>query len=198
MVNLAAAVWINGCQLLDASTGAVLTSFEHHHYWAEEVAFDPTSQMLLTAGLDTKVRFWSHEDGTGPPASLYHPIDHPSGVVRARIAPASGLLATAQWDGRITVWRLPSGVPPRYAIDTGGISRVAVSPDNRRVLATSSSQRESTMLSTEVRDAVHGTPAGPSLSPGGILIDAVFSPDGKTVATASSTATTVQARSSVP
>ena len=193
----AAAVWINGGQLLDASTGDVRAEFEHRHYWAEDVEFDPTGRILLTAGLDTKVRLWSLEGRTEAVTPLHHPIDHPSGVVRARFAPQSGLLATAQWDGRITVWRLPSGIPPRYAIDAGAITRVALSPDNRRMLATSTSHRGSTMQSTTVRDAVDGSPAGPPLAPGGILIDAVFSPDGQKVATASSTSTSAEARTLV-
>ncbi len=193
----AAAVWVNVGQLLDASTGQVRANFKHRHDWAEDVEFDPTGRMLLTAGLDAKVRLWSLDGQKEPLTPLYHPIVHPNGIVRARFAPHGGLLATAQWDGRVTVWRLPSGIQARYAIDTGGFSRVALSPDNRRVLATSTSHRNSTMQSTSVRDAVDGSPVGPPLRPGGILIDAVFSPDGRTVATASSAATTPLARRQV-
>jgi|GEM_PF-6920398 len=179
------AIWINGARVLDASTGRVRATFEHRGAWAEDVAFDPAGRILLTAGLDTTARLWSLDGATGQVAPLYHPIEHASGVVRARFAPDGGLLATAQWDGRVILWRLPSGNPARYAIDAGGPSRVAVSPDGRRVLATATNYRGSTMQSTLVRSAADGSSVGPPLRPGGILIDATFSPDGRHVATAS-------------
>ena len=185
-------------QLFDATSGGLLTQFDHGHDFSEDIQFDPTNHILLSCGDDTTVRFWVVGEAKGlPGTSLFHPIRHPEIVVRARFAPDGGLIATAQWDGRIVVWRLPTGNRPRFEIPTGGISLVAGSPDHRYVLPSSTSFRDSTMLTTQVSEANDGRLAGPPLSPGGILIDAGFSPDGETVATASSTGSTIDERKKV-
>ena len=50
------------------------------------------------------------------------------------------------------------------------------------------------LVETRVYDSTTGQPSGPPLRPGGVIIDAAFSPDGKSVCTASSAADTPDAR----
>ncbi len=188
----------NGVRMFDVSSGQMLADFNHGHEFAEDIRFDPTGRIMLSCGHDTTVRFWAVEGYEGLRAKLlHHPIRHPEIVVRARFAPGGSLIATAQWDGRIVIWRLPAGNRPRFEIPTGGYSRVGGSPDRRYVLPSLTSFRDSTMLTTQVREANDGRTAGPPLSPGGLLTDALFSPDGETVATANSAGSTIDERKKV-
>jgi hypothetical protein len=55
-------------------------------------------------------------------------------------------------------------------------------------LASGTSFRGATMRDTRAYDATTGTSAGPKIEPGGIVVDAAFSPDGALVAIAALTA----------
>jgi WD40 repeat protein len=72
----------------------------------------------------------------------------------------------------------------------GWITLPALSPDGRFVLPRGTSYRDGTLLETGVYEADSGQPAGPRIEPGGIVLDAAFSPDGTKVAISSSTART--------
>jgi WD40 repeat protein len=63
-----------------------------------------------------------------------------------------------------------------------------MSPDGRYALASGVSFRGGQLVETKVFNTSNGQPAGPPLRPGGIIIDAAFSADGRNVATASSAA----------
>jgi WD40 repeat protein len=99
-------------------------------------------------------------------------------------------LAAALWDGRVCLWRSPGGRPDGYSLPGGFGTLTAISPDGQFVLPRGISYRKGTLLATKVYQADSGQAAGPRLDPGGILLDAAFSPDGTRVATASSTART--------
>ena len=71
---------------------------------------------------------------------------------------------------------------------------MAFSRDGRQVMLNGTSFRDCMLIETRVHDSATGKPSGPPLLPGGVIIDAAFSPDGKSVCTASSAADTPDAR----
>jgi eukaryotic-like serine/threonine-protein kinase len=172
--------------LINALTGSQVAVTSPGNEWTEDVTFDPTSSVVVACGHDTTARLWSTGGEHGAAGSaIAHPIRHPGMVVRTRFSPGGKLLATAQWDGRITIWNLPRGTPLRFSIPVGGHSLVASSPDGRYLLASGTNYRTRSVRSARVLNASDGTAAGPGMAPGGLLIDAGFSPDGTTLATLS-------------
>jgi WD40 repeat protein len=188
-----AVLWASKGQLWDAQTRRVLSIIPAPApwIWNEHVTFSADGKTLVTCGHDTRVRFWSVDDRSGDTlTSSLPPVFHPMQAVRVDLTSDGRHLATALWDGTVCLWRLPAGVPTSYSVAAGGATLPAVSPDKRFVLPRGVSFRGGTQLDTRVYEAETGKAAGPTLDPGGILLDAAFSPDGKQVATASSTART--------
>jgi eukaryotic-like serine/threonine-protein kinase len=176
-------------RLLNANTRQVLSPIPAPApwMWNEHVIFSADEQMLVTCGHDTRARFFSVEDRSSDTLTEAYPsIFHPMLAVRASLTANGRHLATALWDGSVYLWRLPSGPPIAYVAAAGGTSVPALSPDKRFVMPRGISYREGNLLETRICDAQTGKPAGPTLDPGGILLDGAFSPDGTAVATASS------------
>jgi WD40 repeat protein len=140
-------------------------------------------------------RFWSVDDRLSDTLLPSHPsVFHPVQVVRVSLSGEGKHLATALWDGTVCLWRLPEGPPKGYSLPGGRVTLPALSPDGRLVLPRGTSYRYGTLLETRVYDADSGQAAGPKLNPGGIVLDAAFSPDGTKVAISSSTARTIAER----
>jgi WD40 repeat protein len=180
-------------RLVDAYTGQVLSPIPAAPpwLWHEQVIFSADDQTLVTAGHDTRVRFFSVNDRSGDALAESLPsIYHPMLAVRVSLSSDGQHLATGLWDGSVHLWRLPPGPPISYSAPAGGTSVPALSPDRKFVLPRGVSYRNGNQLKTRVYDAQTGTPAGPLLDPGGIVLDAAFSPDGTQVATSSSAAHT--------
>ncbi len=193
--NHAAALWGDVGRLLDVRKRGVVAALATGVARFENATFAADGKTLVTCGIDGSVRFWSvadHPDYVLVPSAS--PIWHPMQVVRVDLSADGRHLAGALWDGRICLWRLAEGAPTGYSLPAGGITLPALSPDGRFILPRGTSSRAGTLLETRVYEADSGRAAGPTLDPGGILIDAAFSPDGSKVATASSTAQTATER----
>jgi WD40 repeat protein len=199
--NHVVAFWDHGGRLLEARAQDILAAVPtgREDAWCEDVAFAEHGKTVVTGGQDGLLRFWSVDDRRNFNLTETLPaVHHPTTVVRVGLSGDGRHAATALWDGRVCLWRLPEGPPPAYAIPLGGRpTALAQSPDRRFFLPRSTSYRGATLLETRVYQAETGKSAGPALSPGGILIDAAFSPDGTRVATASSSAQTPAQRNEV-
>jgi WD40 repeat protein len=155
--------------------------------WNEHVIFSADEQTIVTCGHDARARFFSVHDRSGDTLIESHPsVYHPMAAVRVSLSADSRYLATALWDGSVYLWHLPAGPPISYMALAGGTSVPALSPDKKFVLPRGITYRNGNQLETRVYDAQTGKPAGPTLAPGGIVLDAAFSPDGTQVATSSS------------
>ncbi|MCI0465310.1 MAG: hypothetical protein L0Z62_50960, partial [Gemmataceae bacterium] len=160
-----------------------------------DVTFDPAGQVVLIAQEDGRIglwpsdrdllNIWNHTLWTAP----HEVIRHPAGVLACRFAPLADGFVTVQTDGQVVVWQLPPREPLAYVCPTGGTTRVHLSPDGARMLPSGVSYRNGTLRTTRVHDTATRRPLGPALDPGGLVLDAVFSPDGESVAIASSAAT---------
>jgi WD40 repeat protein len=189
--NQAVALWGNAGRLVDLRGSGILAALPSGGDRYENATFAPDGKTLVTCGTDGSVRFWSLDERpdyvlTAAASSIWHPTQ----VVSVALSLDGQHLAAALWDGRVCLWRLPKGPPTGYSLPIGWGSLAALSPDGRFVVPRGVSYRNGTLLGTQVYDAVSGKAAGPSLDPGGILLDAAFSSDGTRVATASSTART--------
>ncbi len=163
--------------------------------WNEHVAFSNRGDVFAVAGEDALVRFWSSQETSNLVARpVYHPLRHPTMTVRVAFSPDDSKLAVIQWDGSLAIWKFPTRPPEDFRLAKTGPTRVAISPDGRHFLLNGVSYRDCTLVETRVHDTADGRPVGEWLRPGGVIVDAVFSPDGRSVATASSAANTPQAR----
>lgn len=184
-----AATWQNFGRLWDLRAEKELCVFDHEHQHAEDVAFSPDGQLLLTVGQNTLARFWHLRHlvpGREVPRSD-HPLKHANQVVLARFSPVGPLLATAQADGQIILWRRPGGPEPEFLVNINGFSRVALSPDGKHFLPSGLTFINAYLHAATVHDSSTGQPAGPALQPGGLILDGVFLGDGKTVLLACTT-----------
>jgi WD40 repeat protein/predicted Ser/Thr protein kinase len=189
-----AAMWEDRGWLWDSQTQRVLAAIETggRSNWCEDVVFTPDGKTLITVGHNMLAQFWSVEERpNGALVAAFPPILHPMKLVRVVASPDGQHLAAALWDGTIYQWVLPAGVPRAYSLPAGGATLPVLSPDGRFVLPGGTTFRNGTQLSTRIHDATTGKAAGPILAPGGILLNAVFDPEGMRVATASSTAHTI-------
>ena len=143
--------------------------------------------------MDGSIRFWPVKE-----SPEYHNLDasaapvwNPTATARLSLSQDSRHVAVALWDGSIRLWRLPEKGPPiRYSLPTGKVTLSALTPDGRHVLPRGTSFRNGELLATQMYQVETGEAAGPRIEPGGILLDAIASPDGTRVATACSTART--------
>jgi eukaryotic-like serine/threonine-protein kinase len=191
-----ASAWAVLGRLLDAHSqgiiAAIPTTAEN---WCEDVVFSADGETVVTCGNNMKVQTWSVRDQRDLNLSLSSPsILHPQQAVRVDLSRDGRHLAVALWDGTVCLWRSAQGPPVAYELDAGGATWPALSPDGRYLLPRGTSFRGGALRQTRVYDANTGQPAGPTLDPGGIVVEAAYSPDGASVAIAALTAQTLDER----
>ena len=101
--------------------------------------------------------------------------------------PDGRTIASSQEDGLVRVWRLPAGVPAR-TIEPGGEYTIArFAAGGRYVVPTCGSGEypEATLTRLQLYDPATGAPAAPAVTPGGLVLDADVSPDGRLLVTGS-------------
>jgi WD40 repeat protein len=159
-------------------TGRPVGPVLKHQNTVFDAAFSPDSQMLVTSSSDNSARLWAVPDGE----PLARPLDLHRIVQRVAFAPDGRSLATQ--DGElIRLWALPQeGVRMLGLPLEQHSSFAALSPDGALAIPTGTSFTRA-LQSTGAFRVATGDPASPSLRPGGPLVDAAFSPDGRSVAT---------------
>jgi WD40 repeat protein len=167
-------------QLFEVATGRPVGPVLEHKNTVFDAAFSPDSQMLLTGSSDNTAQLWTVPGGK----PLARPLDLHRTVHLVAFAPDGRALATQDGD-LVRLWALPQeGVPMlRVPLDPR-FSFAALSPDGALAIPTGMTFSGARALrSTRAYRVATGEPAGPSLRPGGLLVDAAFSPDGRSVAT---------------
>ncbi|WP_165234154.1 WD40 repeat domain-containing serine/threonine protein kinase [Aquisphaera insulae] len=166
-------------RIFEAATGRPLGRVLEHRNAVTDATFSPDGRMLLSCSSDNTAQLWAVPGGDplDPPLDLHRP-----GRVVA-FAPDGRSLATQDGD-LVRLWALPEGGVPTTLVPLDGDgSFAALSPDGTLAIPTGMSYNRK-LRSTRVTQVATGRPAGPPLRPGGRIIDAVFSPDGRTVAAA--------------
>src|SRR5262249_25252700 len=111
------------------------------------------------------------------------PLDLHRTVQRVAFAPDGRSLAT-QDSELVRLWALPQEGLPMVGVPLdAGFSFAALSPDGALVIPTGFSWAARALRTTRAYRVATAEPAGPPLRPGGHIIDAAFSPDGRSVAT---------------
>jgi eukaryotic-like serine/threonine-protein kinase len=167
-------------RLFEVATGRPVGPVLEHKDTVFSVAFSPDGRMLLTGSTDNTARLWTVPGGE----PLARPLDLHRPVKAVAFAPHGRSLATQ--DGNLVrLWALPEeGVPMvRVPVD-GKFSFAALSPDGALAIPTGLTFTPALALqSTRTSRVATGEPVGPALRPGGRIVDAAFSPDGRSVAT---------------
>ena len=166
-------------RLFEARTGQPVGPVLDHQNTVFSVTFSPDSRMLATGSTDNNVRLWAVPGG-GP---LARPLDLHRTVKSVAFAPDGRSLVTQDGD-LLRLWALPGTAVPvsRVSVD-GGESVPVVSPDGALMIATGMTYAPSSgVQSTRPLRVSTGEPVGPALRPGGKILDATFSPDGRSVA----------------
>jgi WD40 repeat protein/tRNA A-37 threonylcarbamoyl transferase component Bud32 len=191
------AVWEGKGRLWDARTRQLLANFSlgHRSAWCEDVLFTADGKTIITGAHSSGAEFWSVDDrpngilGTAAPR-----IFQPQKIVRVDCSADGSHLAIAMWDGTVSLWHRPSGAPVSYRLRAGGVTLPVISPDGRFVLPGGTTYRHGAQVNTRVYHVETGKAASPVLQTQGLLLNAIFSPDGTWVATACSTARTEEER----
>ena len=192
--TLASAADDQTVRLWDVRTGRALgPALTGHHNKVGSVAFSPDGRTLASASIDTTIRLWD----TRPHKALGARLRGNAKRVRSvAFSPDGRTIAAGGDDGKVRLWDARSAAPLGRPL-TGhaySIAGVAFSPDGR-VLASvdgralspvtglaRTTDEEATLRLWDVRSR---TPLGGPLSDGLFGGDLAFSPDGRTLATAS-------------
>ncbi|MFI5456506.1 MAG: PQQ-binding-like beta-propeller repeat protein [Isosphaerales bacterium] len=168
----------NIIRLFEVATGRpVGPVLKHKNNNVFSASFSPDSRMLVTGSGDNTAQLWAVPGGE----PLARPLDLHRNVSLVAFAPDGRSLATQ--DGHLVrLWALPEeGVPMvRLPLD-GSRSFAALSSDGALAIPTGMSYSPA-LRSTRSHRVATGRPAGPPLRPGGLIVDAAFSPDGRSVA----------------
>jgi WD40 repeat protein/serine/threonine protein kinase len=167
-------------RLFEVATGRLVGPALWHKSTVFAVAFSPDSRMLLTGSNDNTAQIWTVPDGK----PLARPLDLHRTVQLVAFAPEGRSVATQDGD-LVRVWALPEeGLPIVDLPLPGKSSFAALSPDGALAILTGwTFAGGRTLRSTRAYRVATGEPTGPPIRPGGPIVDAVFSPDGRSVAT---------------
>ena len=162
-------------RLWDAATGAQLAEFNGHKQFIWSTAFSPDGRLLATGSGDKTAKLW--EAATG--RELFTLTGHSNRVGAVAFSPDGKRLATCGRDDTVKLWDVTTG--QELMSIWGGEQSVyttalAFSPDGKKLAAGGSSLK--------LYDATTGRELL-KISQGYGTFAAVFSPDGKTLATAS-------------
>lgn len=172
----------------DESQGAVRV-LKGHKMDIQWVTFSPvSSRYLASASKDGTVRLWDIDPDGDMVDQDAHPARHPSPVNFVTLSPDGKTIASGCEDGRVYIWDGDMGIYRRElkAVEAGNDS-----PHNGQVFWLAFSPDSSTLVSTAPEndfllwDALSGTQIGKLIGHRDWVRSAVFSPDGKLVASAS-------------
>ncbi len=167
-------------RLFEVATGQPVGPVLEHKNTVLSASFSPDGRTLVTGSTDNTARQWAVPSGE----PLMQPLDLHRPVRFLAFAPGGHSLATQ--DGELVrLWALPrEGLPTSRVPLDGRYSFAALSPDGAMLLATGMSfQGQSKLTATGAVRVATGLPGGPTLRPGGHIVDAAYSPDGKSIAT---------------
>jgi WD40 repeat protein len=174
--RIATASWDNTARIWDAESGQQLARMNHSG-GVLAVEFSPDGQTLATACWDGSMRLWDAE--TGLPKSSVLPQG--ASLLRLAFNRDGSRLAAGSVNGTVRVWNLAPNAPTEKRLPQAEAVWLEFSRDQHRLaVAATGGER-----GVRVWDARSGVALTPLLLPGERVNQALFSPDGKRLATRS-------------
>ncbi len=176
MDGRAASVW-------DSRTGASIAALEEPGASIYSARFTPNGAHVVTAaavGEETKIRLWNVR--TWEDVAHFENIDLEKSVFN----PDYSQVVTSYRGRAPALWALGSGI--KLAVARGhedGVTSAVFSPDGSQLLTTSQDQTARVWDATTGLERAMLPPVLPSASPSAFMQSAKFSPDGRSVVTAS-------------
>jgi WD40 repeat protein/serine/threonine protein kinase len=187
----------NSAKLWDAASGKLIASFAHQDE-VLQAAFSPGGARILTASKDKTAKLWDAASD-----NLIASFAHQDTLENAVFSPDGARILTASTDHSVNLWDAASGKLIASFTHLGWPFHGAFSPDGARVLTASTEYYNALRLSPAPHAGVlHSHPKSPELYRAQLwdvvsgklkasfehqdeLRDAVFSPDGTRILTAS-------------
>ncbi|HEX4147601.1 MAG TPA: WD40 repeat domain-containing protein, partial [Pirellulales bacterium] len=185
-----------------ADNGQIVHRFGAHQDAVAAVAFSPHGQRLATASFDGNVRIWRIDQPDSQPQILH---GHDNWVLDVAFSPDGRWLASGGYDKSVRLWDAATGtLCSEFSGHTAGVRSVAFSPDGK-LLASAGSDRTIKLWNLDDRNLDDRNLAGGNLAGRnlagrnlakrrelatlsgheGAIRKLAFSPDGKTLASAS-------------
>jgi WD40 repeat protein/serine/threonine protein kinase len=134
------ALWgsnIGALRVWDLKSGQPVRTLEGHTDWVTAVAITPNGQRAVSASVDETLRVWNLESGQ----SLRMLQGHTGRVTALAVTPDGRHAISASVDHMVRVWDLENGEYSAGFTGEGPISRFAVGPDGRTIIANEKSGR---------------------------------------------------------
>ena len=182
---LGTAGYDGSARIWNAISGEQLGILLGHQGPVTGIAFSPDGDLLATGALDGTAKLWDWDSGE----EIHTLTGHEDWVFRVAFSPDGSQLATGSWDGSAKLWNVASGEELSTIVGHAApVTSVAYNPIGTH-LATGSFDAKPRIWNL---DAILDSSADADLETHdelightGIVWDAVFSPDGGTIASAS-------------
>ena len=172
-----------GVDGIDVADGSLRPFTLPHTDSVMAIVFASDGRTVVTGSSDRTLCVWDAATGR----RRFPPLPHSQSVFLVACTPDGRTIVSGEQAGLVRVWRVPAGVPAR-TIDAGGeytLARFAVG--GRYIVPTSGAGDNlgATLTRLQLYDPATGAPAAPAVTPGGLILDADVSPDGRLLVTGS-------------
>jgi WD40 repeat protein len=182
-------VWVGqgengrGVDAIDAADGSPRPFTLPHTNTVRSILCTPDGRTVVTASTDRTLCVWDAATGR----RRFPPLTHAESIYLAAWTPDGRTIASIQTDGLVRVWRLPAGIPARTINPGGEYTLARFAAGGRYVVPTcgTGDYPEATLSVLQLYDPATGAAAAPAVTPGGLVLDADVSPDGRLLVTCS-------------